>query len=68
MAADLREAVSVAEAAGEGSVEVDAAVAQEGPPAADVLAAFHVNVDNGNFFAVVGRAEEKFALRTCHEA
>lgn len=43
---------SVDEAAGEGGKFVDAAVAEERPPAAHILAALHVDVDKVDAFAL----------------
>ena len=43
---------------------LDAAVAQEGPPAAYVFGTLHVDVDHGVHFLVLGRTVKQFALRT----
>lgn len=58
---------SVVEAAEDVGVGVDAAVAEEGPPAAHLLAAAHVDVDYcGGFF--FGRClKQEFALRSGYE-
>ena len=57
----------VDEAAGEGGKFVDAAVAEERPPAAYVFAALHVDVDEVDTFTLGVGAEEEFALRTCYK-
>ena len=57
----------VDEAAGEGGKFVDAAVAEERPPAAHILAALHVDVDKVDVFALGVGTEEEFALRAGHK-
>lgn len=59
---------SVVEAGEDGRVGVDAAVAEEGPPAAYLLGAAHVDVDYGGGFGVGGGLEEEFSLGACYEA
>lgn len=60
--------LSVEKAAGKPSESVNASVAQEWPPAAHILRAFHIYFHNGRLSFVGRGAVEKFALRTCHEA
>ena len=57
----------VDEAAREGGKLVDAAVAEERPPAAYILAALQVDVDQIDAFTLGVGTEEEFALRTGHE-
>lgn len=54
---------SVVEAAEDGGVGVDAAVAEEWPPAAHLLAAAHVDVDDGGCLTVGGGVVKELALR-----
>ena len=57
----------VDEAVREGGKFVDAAVAEERPPAAYIFAALHVDVDKVDAFALGVGTEKQFALRTGYE-
>ena len=57
----------VDEAAREGRKFVDAAVAEERPPAAYILAALQIDVDQVDAFTLGVGTEEEFALRTGHK-
>ena len=57
----------VDEAAGEWGEFFDAAVAEERPPAAHILAALQVDVDQVHAFALGVGTEKQFALRTGHK-
>ena len=58
---------SVAVAAGQVAVVFDAAVAEEGPPAAHVLAVVKVEVYDDGFFLVVTRTVVELSLWTSHK-
>ena len=60
--------VSVDKALGDVAVALDASVAQEGPPAPHLLTALHVDVDDADVLAVLGRTVQEFALGTGHKA
>ena len=55
------------EALGKSAKFLNAAVAEERPPAANVLAALDVNVDDGDGLFIDGGLVEMFALWTCDE-
>ena len=50
------------------AILVDAAVAEERPPAAHLLGALQVNLNDLLALLLVIGAEEELTLRTCHEA
>ncbi len=54
--------LSVEKAAGKPSESINASVAQEWPPAAHILRAFHIDFHNGRLSLVGRGAVEKFAL------
>ena len=58
---------SVNKPAGEGRELLYAAVAEEGPPAAHILASLHVHIDDLHHFLVLGGTIEELALGTAYE-